>query len=241
MAFYKNRYDKVAAAPLIAKMKTFFQQKCKRLVDEDNPEREWYFYSYEQAEDAEVRHFVNNTSMFLQAGGFLKAIPDDDAGGIYMIFTESGSGTTPTSSPSHVRLPKLSHLITLVPDDFFTLIRIITTSKVPSSTPDALTLNLPAAGLNQLKGTAFDQFFVQLRTNFRINPEYADKKWTKRATLDTIVDLEPTRENHLVAMQYLTAMQNDDLLYFPTEARIDLELDWPEVDDNYCIPERDEQ
>ena len=44
------------------------------------------------------------------------------------------------------------------------------------------------------------------------------------------------QENHLAAMQYLTVLQNDDILYFPIESMVNLELNWEQIDDDYCVP-----
>ena len=37
-------------------------------------------------------------------------------------------------------------------------------------------------------------------------------------------------------MQYLTVLQNDDILYFPIESMVNLELNWEQIDDDYCVP-----
>ena len=152
-----------------------------------------------------------------------------------MVSTTTSKGPISTVTPSHIRLPKLSHLITLVPDDFFLLMKLLATAK-NTQTGDSLSLNLGSCGIQSLEFTPLDPFFTKLRVNYRMNPEYCDRKWTPRDAIKFLSKLEPTTENQLAAMQYLTVLQNEDILYFPLESMVNLELEWDQVDDNYCIP-----
>lgn len=236
-SFYKSRYSYEDAAPHIQKLREFLALNTKRLINEDDPDREWYHYGPDNVK-VEHRAVFNKLFALVEAGGFVKRIPCED--GIIILVSESADGKMPTVTDSHVRLPKLSHLITLTPDDFFAIFRLISTAK-KTQTPDALNLNFPAAGLQSLAKSSLSQFFTLMRTNYRINPDYADRKWTERKSLNFIANLEPTRDNQLSAMQYLTALQNKDLLYFPIETAIELELDWQQVSDDYCVPQPDER
>ena len=89
-----------------------------------------------------------------------------------------------------------------------------------------------------LDETIIGAFFEKLKVNYRMNLDYADKKWTDKNDIAAVADLEPTRENQLIAMQYFTARQNDDILYFPADSAIDLEIgDWQQLTDDYVIPQ----
>lgn len=234
MAFYRSKYTYEDAAPLIQKFKGILNQSAHRVINEEDEDmrNEWYFFTGKVPEDGLLQ--FRKLFAYLERGGFIKGVPTD--GGLFIIFNESANGKTPTVSPSHVRLPKLSHLITLVPEDFFALIRLVYTAKSPAPGV-ALQLNPPAAGITDLTHHPISQFFTLLKTNYRMNTDYADRKWTRRDALSLIADLEPTRDNQLSAMQYLTALQNSDLLYFPVDTRIELDLDWTQVSDDYCIPQ----
>lgn len=230
MAFYRNRYSYEDAAPIIQKFKEFLGLNAKAVINEEDPDRIWYFYN---AAKAGHREIFSKYSTYLQAGGFVKMAPCED--GIFIILSEKAEGATPTVSSSHVRLPKLSHLITLIPEDFFAVLRLIATAK-NTQTKDSLALNPPAAGIQNLPTSTISQFFTLMRTNYRINADYADRKWTDREQIKRISTLEPTQLNQLYAMQYLTALQNPDLLYFPLETRVELELEWEQINDDYCVP-----
>lgn len=234
--FYTRRYSLVEAAPLIQKMRTHLARAATRLINEEDSDTEIYCVTKDWT--LSDRLMYNEYARFLIAGGFLKESPTID--GRFIFFTPQANGRTPTVSPSHVRLPKLSHLISLVPEDFFSLIRVVQTSKPTPGTGTALIVNLSAAKIESLQSGAIAPFFTILRTNYVINQEYADMKWTPKKALNLIVNLEPTNENQLYAMQYLTAIQNEDILYFPIDAALELELNWMQINDSYCVPEREE-
>jgi hypothetical protein len=181
-----------------------------------------------------IREKYANLFAFLIESKFADYSPM--GGGTYAFYwCKEASGGLITVSKTHVRLPKLSHLITLVPRDFFTLIRLVTTAK-NTQTMDSLSLNPPAVGIQVFEQSPLYQFFTVLRVNYRFNVEYADRKWTPRAILNEIAALEPSRETHLSAMQYLTAQQNDDLLYFPADAAVDFEWELEPINDDYVVP-----
>lgn len=175
------------------------------------------------------------TLLNLERLGYCTRTPWANDGTFCITINEKAEGQKPTISPSHIRLPKLSYLITFTPEDFFMLFRLLATAR---NTPakDSLALNPPAAGIESLATTPLDPFFLLMRTNYKMNPEYADKKWTSREAIKFVSQLEPTRDNQLSAMQYLTALQNPDILYFPIDTSVELQLDWEQVSDDYCLP-----
>lgn len=170
----------------------------------------------------------------LRIGDFMDVLPLGNEG-FYLYSTRGAEGKIQTVTRTHVRLPKLSHLITLCPRDFFLLLNLIATAK-NTQTGDSLALNPAACGVTDINNTAVGQFFTKMRVNYRINDDYCDRKWTPRDAISFLAKLEPTQENHLAAMQYLTVLQNDDILYFPIESMVNLELSWEQIDDDYCVP-----
>lgn len=172
----------------------------------------------------------------MQGANFAQFIPwetDASVGIIYI--NEKADGQMQTISPSHVRLPKLSHLICLTPEDFFGLLRILDTAK-NTQQGNSLALNPAAAGYSSIDNSSLYPYFTKMRVNYRMNTDYCDRKWTRREDIHFLAPLQPTRDNQLSAMQYITAQQNNDLLYFPVESVVNLELDWPQATDEYCIP-----
>lgn len=232
-ALYRSKYSFEDAAPIIDKLRRILQEHGKRLINEDSDRLEWYFIA--TPAPLHVMQEINKYNIYLQAGGFTKIVPTE--GGTFIIFNPEANGRTPTVSSTHIRLPKLSHLITLTPSDFFTLLRLLNTAK-PTYVGAALQLNLPAAGIDDFPRHILYQFFTMLRTNYVMNVDLADSKWTPRAELPRIANLQPTRENQLVAMQYLTSNQNKDLLYFPVDSMIDLDLEWEQLNNDYARPPR---
>ena len=175
------------------------------------------------------------TVLNLERTGYITRTPWANDGSFCITLNEKADGPIPTISPSHIRLPKLSYLITFTPEDFFSLFRLLASARnTPSK--DSLALNPPAAGIDSLQCSPLDPFFLLMRTNYKMNPEYCDRKWTSRDAIKFVSQLEPTRDNQLSAMQYLTALQNPDILYFPIETSIELQLDWEQVNEDYCLP-----
>lgn len=175
------------------------------------------------------------TLLNLERTGYAQRTPWAGDGSFAITLTEKADGPKATISPSHIRLPKLSYLITFTPEDFFCLFRLLATAhNTPSK--DSLSLNPPAAGIDSLETSPLAPFFILMKVNYRMNPEYVDHKWTSREAIEFVSTLEPTRDNQLSAMQYLTALQNDDILYFPITTSIELQLEWEQVSDDYCLP-----
>ena len=150
--------------------------------------------------------------------------------------------TLPTIMRGAIRPPKLSYLITLTPEDFFMIIRILYFSQIING--DKLKLDLKSVGLDEdmlnededNRAAIINRFFKKLRTNYTIVPEAAMKQWIDKNDLENIVDLEPTVENQLYAMQYITAVTQDDVYFFPTDSAIELAMDWPQAwDERYVV------
>ena len=234
MAFYRHRltYDEIA--PYIQKLRIWLRTNCP-VAKEYQEFGDEAFFMDEHTIPTSLDEF-KNLLYVTQNAGFTKFVPwvaDGHLG--TMIICENADGPMPTITPTHVKLPKLSHLICMTPEDFFGLMKVITTAK-NTQTGNSLTLNPIAAGYNSLERSVLYQFFTKMRTNYRMNPDYCDRKWTSRDDIKFLAALEPTRDNQLSAMQYLTTSQNKDLLYFPVETVVNLELDWQQIADDYCQP-----
>ena len=234
MAFYRKRMTYDELAPHVAKFREFLRLNCP-VVREAGDDGDEVFY-VDRAKSETIRKTFEHYYSALTVAGFITCVPiSADYSALFLYFNEKANGPKPTVTPTHIRMPKLSYMITLCPEDFFALLRLISTAK-NTNTKDSLALNPPAAGIMDLPASPLAPFFMLLRTNYRMNPEYCDKKWTPRDAIAYLADLEPTRDNQLSAMQYLTALQNPDLLYFPIETSIELELDWEQISDDYCAP-----
>lgn len=236
MPFYGRRVTYEDFAPHVKKLRDHLRRSTTCLC-EDNEMDDNIVDCY--LVDNNQIHFICQTYYkewnALRSAKYLDFVPWGRVGGGVIYFYKEANGPVQTVSPTHIRLPKLSNLITLCPEDFFALLRIIAGAKnTPSK--DSLSLNPAAVGIDDLSTSTLDPFFSKVRVNYRLNPEYTDKKWTDREVIAFLAKLDPTRDNQFSAMQYLTVMQNSDLLYFPVETAIDLELDWQQVSDDYVIP-----
>ena len=238
MAFYKKRADFHTIENTCEPLLLFLRQNCYMIKEEDGTASLWgvreAFYADKSAMD-KITTLYKNINGLMRLGHFIEVAPLNYQWTEVMIFVLEDKETfLPTVSKSHVRLPKLSHLITLTPEDFFAVFKYI------------------AAGQNVAFGNSFKvsseialsgaiaPFFVTNDKTWRTNPEYADRKWTTKEDIAFIADLEPTELNQLYAMQYLTARQNPDIMYFPVEAAVGLELDWDQVSDDYVVPESED-
>jgi hypothetical protein len=221
MAFYRKKITYDIISPLIQDFKNYVRD-CGILVKEAGENNQEVFLLNKESLDIIHTKYKNQYALLLSSDMVLIAPVDND--NFLLYFLPDAEGPIPTVSITHIRIPKLSYLITLVPEDFFLLFRILSSAKL-SPSKNALSINLPALGISQLTETNIGQFFVLLRTNYRIVPHFADKKWTSYEIIHKIATLAPTRDSQLSAMQYLTAAQNADLLYFPAETAILLELD----------------
>lgn len=234
MPYYRRHltYDEIS--PIIQKFRLWLRTNCPVVTEYQEDGKEAFLLDEKQARTTldEFKHQL----YLMQGGGFAQFIPytvDRHVG--LILINETADGPVQTISPSHVRLPKLSHLICLTPADFFALFRVLNTAK-NTQTGNSLMLNPAKAGVVSIEQSPLYPFFTKMRVNYRMNPDYADRKWTDRDYIKFIAELEPSRDNQLSAMQLLTASQNSDLLYFPVETVVQLELDWEQVTDDYCVP-----
>lgn len=180
--------------------------------------------------DAFFRRF-NLAVSSLTSSGMLTVYPYTTSQ-VLLIFNPNRGDYSPTVTKEFCRLPKLSHLVTLTPEDFFLLLDAVAAAKPAPPSHNSLALN-PTI-LNPSSHPTLSKFFSLLKTNYRFNPTYSDKKWTSYADIQFLSALSPTFENQFLAIQYLTAVQNDDLIHFPLSSAVDLELDWPQIAPDYC-------
>lgn len=235
MAIYKRKSDFHTLGNVCEPFLMFLRKNCE-VIKEDGTTPVWdikeaFIVGPEEMKLIDERY--SNLRQALQLSPFMEIAPlSEDWEYLMLYVNDDPSGFKPTVSPTHVRLPKLSHLITLTPDDFFAVFRIIATGKKVSignsfSLPGDIAMPPTVA-----------QFFVTNDRTYRTNPDYADRKWTTKADIEFLATLEPTPYNQLCAMQYLTAKQNSgDLLYFPLDSAIQLELEWSQINEDYVIPE----
>ena len=238
MAFYRKKASfhtiERTAEPLLL----FLRQNC-HMIKEENGEAPLFnvreaFYADKEAMD-KISSLYKNIYSMMRVGDFIEIAPvacDWSEVAIYVL-TEKDA-YLPTASTTHIRLPKLSHLITLTPDDFFSIFQILAAAQtISTGSTFKIQENMPIP-------PAVAPFFVTNDKTQRMNPEYADRKWTLKSDIKFLSTLEPTELNQLYAMQYLTARQNPDLLYFPVESAIQLELSWDQISDDYVIPSQEE-
>lgn len=230
--YYYNRFNAEQAKQFIVRFRAFLQKRAKRIVNSEMPEElEWYFYPTNN--DPNLLKELQDYLVYLKAAGFVKFTPTD--GGYFIVIDPKSNGRVPTVSLTHLRLPKTEHLAILTPKDFFAFINLITTSKITSSC--TLSLNFAAAEISNFPTHPIFPYFMLLRHNYTFNPDYASQNWTRKKELDRLEGLAESRENQLIALQYILGITDKNILYFPTETMLDLELDWPELTDVYCVPQ----
>lgn len=234
MPYYRRHLTYDELSPVVQKFRLWLRTNCP-VVTEYQENGEEAFLLDENKCRVTLEEFRWQLYA-MQNAGYAQFIPyvTDRSVGLILI-NEKAEGPVQTISPSHIRLPKLSHIICLTPSDFFALFRVLNTAK-NTPTGNSLMLNTAKAGVTAIEQSPLYPFFTKMRVNYRMNPDYADRKWTDRDYIKFLAELEPTRDNQLSAMQLLTAAQNKDLLYFPVETVVQLELDWEQVTDDYCVP-----
>lgn len=237
MPFYKKRISYEQLTPMVNKFMESVRRMCPVIQEAGDDGQEVFLVDKSAASEFSALYMAEYKA--LSMSGMITQVPLGASKALFY-FDPNVNFTPPTVSLNYVRLPKLSFLITLVPEDFFLLMRLITTAR---NTPqkDALSLDPAACGIPSIESSSLSPFFTKLRINYRMTPEYCDKKWTPRYAIEQIADLDPTRDNQLTVMQYFTVMQNQDLIYFPIEAMITLNLEWEQMNDDYCIPQNSQQ
>lgn len=239
MAFYKKRATFHTIENTCEPLLLFLRQNCHMVKEEDGTAPLWgvreAFYADKATMD-KISTLYKNIYGLMRVGHFIEVSPLNVNWSEVLIFVlEDKEAFTPTVSKSHIRLPKLSHLITLTPEDFFAVFRILASGTNVSTGTSLLISN------ETQFSAAIAPFFVTNDKTYRTNPEYTDRKWTTKSDIAFIAALDPTRDNQLSAMQYLTARQNPDLMYFPVDSAVQLELEWDQVSEDYVIPQSEEE
>lgn len=235
MAFYRRLATYKDVEPYIQEFLKFLRKNGKLI---NNPAQDGFeSFLFDGDNTFAVKRAFMDQYDILRFGRYLTTAPVGPESYIITFCPQKGL-YMPTVTKGYIRLPKLSHMITLTPEDFFLLLRLIDHSK-PSGDGTAISIDQAKEGIMcALDETIIGAFFEKLKVNYRMNLDYADKKWTDKNDIAAVADLEPTRENQLIAMQYFTARQNDDILYFPADSAIDLEIgDWQQLTDDYVIPQ----
>ncbi len=237
MSFYTKRASYADYRTRLTGLRTYLRTHGKVInIDDPNITGEVYLFDSDAEEAIELFYKQYGVLRYTDMVYIMPFYGTPDNPGFLIYFPEDDTVPKPTVSKSHIRLPKLSFLVTLIPDDFFAILKIIAEAR-PAS-PTTLTIDPMVANIHDLGRSSIGVFFTLLKTNYRMNADYADRKWTAFADIKAVADLEPTRDNQLSAIQYLTALQNDDLVYFPVESMINLDigLDWPQISDDYAVP-----
>lgn len=235
MPFYRSPASPEKILKLCEPLFNYMRQNLKVVKPDDgvplNGVKEAFLASLDQMQYINDRY--PDTHYLIRLGGYMEVMPLNPQRTEFLIYIfDQKNAFEPTASKSHVRLPKLSHLITLTEDDFFAIFKFIAAGTTVSY---GSTFSVP--GNIDLPPTAA-QFFTTNGKTYRPDPQYCDaRKWFTKEDVAFIAALDPTRDNQLSAMQYLTARSNDDLLYFPLESAIALELDWQQINDDYVAPE----
>lgn len=150
-----------------------------------------------------------------------------------------------TVMKNKMRLPKIEYLLNLTPDDFFTFIKLLYCSKT-TPTHTKLILDFAAIGYGDDEESLEDEhirslvenFLIKSKVNYSIRADRAMAQWISREELSVIVEMEPTRDNQLSALQFIIAYTVKDINTIPTDTAIELELDWEQtVDERYVIAE----
>lgn len=236
MPYYRHRASYNDIAPYVQKFRLWLRNNCPVVKGYEEFGQETFIMNEDNFRTSLEEY--KQQLYLLQNTGVCQFIPFTASRRVgLLIINEKADGPVATVSPTHIRLPKLSHLITLTPNDFFGIMNIISNSTTTTDSK-GLSINPALAGYDSIENSPLYPFFTKVRVNYRMNPDYVDKKWTRRSDIAFLSNLEVTRDNQLSAMQYLTAVQNaEDLLYFPAETVVQLELDWQQVTDDYCIPQ----
>lgn len=234
MPFYKKRADFHTIENTCEPFLLFLRQNCEVLKIDDgdmlNGVKEAFFCRPEELKMIERQY--KSLYEVMRYADYIAMQPVDLLRTAYIVYIlEDKKAFTPTISKIAYRLPKLSHLITLTPEDFFAVFQILEKCR-PVAVGSALIM--PA---DTYIPSAIAPFFITNDKSWKINPDFADSKWTNIDDVLFIAQLDVTERNQLYAMQYLTARQNSDLLYFPVESAVALELEWDQVNEDYVIPQ----
>lgn len=178
----------------------------------------------------------HNVFASMRIGGFLDIAPIDPYGENVIIYLlENRDKNFPTSSKTHFRLPQLQYLLTLTPEDFFLFLQLLsTTNTIPSGTSFFLNTS------NEITA-ALTPFFMTNDKTWRLNPEFADRRWTSKDDVEFLAALDPTTSNQLYALQYLASRTDSTIFQFPIDTSIELELEWQQISPFYVAPDNEQR
>lgn len=233
MGLYRKKPEFTTIAPA-EPLNLWLRAHCPVLREESEPPlfgvREAFYVN--EAQMKEMLRIYKNVFTALRLGSLIQMCPLNYEQTEMLIYVLDESGSfTPTCSKTHCRLPKLSHLITLSPNDFFALFDFLVSGHL-TGTGTSFTIDAAVP----LPPTIMP-FLVTNTKTWRTNPEYNDLKWITWDDIKFIAELEHSELSQLYAMQYLTARYNKDLLYFPLDSAVGLELDWEQINEDYVVPE----
>lgn len=234
MAFYRKQANYHAIEDVCGNIIYFFRNNLPVVKPEESgiedDVKEAFLVTRKELRIIEDKY--SNLWNLMHYSDTIDAMPLDDSYENFIIYIrEDKNIKKQTMTRSHIRLPKLGYLITLTPQDFFNVFKILMNSTT-TAYGTSVVLNDPT-----LLTPAITQYFITNDAAIRTNPEYTDRKWTCKEDIALIANLPATPLNQLYAIQYLNARNNLDLLYFPVDTAVQLELDWDQLTESYVAPQ----
>lgn len=235
--FNRYNYTYTQAQPQLAEMERYLAAYAEKVPECDNSYKEdCNIFIMGNRDYGTMQKKLAKNMQVLIYSGWVQEIPWSSTETAVIIPKQGAAdGSTLTLSKSHVRLPQLSYLITLTPLDFFEFFSLL------ANQGTLLHFELAEDEIPPLFQTWFSRYYK----GQRINSSIADRRWVPRYVIDTLAALDPTLENQLAAMQYITVMRDTSLVTIPSSTVIALELDWEQVkkddgtDSDYCIAQPD--
>lgn len=228
---YGKRPTYIQMRPHIQELLSYLRENCPVLQEYKEGDREVFLLLPQEHRDFMLR--FNRIYPALKAGGFLELIPWDSEASV-LVFDPAAQGRINTITPTHMRLPRLGHLITLTSGDFRDFFVLVANAKNVSNCT-SLTLNPPLINYPTIEATPFNHFFEKLITNYRFDLRYVSANWTPRSLIKYIAAHQISQ---LEALQLLAVAQDSSITQIPAETTINLELEWPQVADEYCRPQQ---
>lgn len=245
--FNRFNYTYQQAQPILAEVERYLSAYAEKVPECDNPYNDRYnIYIFENRKNFAMKKEMGYQMKVLFYAGWMEEIPWTPFETALFVHKQASDDGTLTLSKSHVRLPQLSHLITLTPKDFFLFFQTIADQR------ELLCFELTEEDIPQ----QFQMWFSKYYKGQRINSKIADRKWVPRYVIDTVAGMMPgeiqteeeeiaAQQAQLAAMQYITVMRDDSLITVPVTTVLALELEWEQIKDNtgadtdYCISQPD--
>lgn len=235
--YNRYSYPYTKAQPQIAEMERFLNAYGEKIPECDNSYNDLYqIYILHNGQRGIMQKKLQKTLSILIYSGWVQEVPWSSVEAAILLPKPGAvDSSTLTLSKSHVRLPQLSYLITLTPSDFFDFFTLL------AGQGQLLHFELDETEIPPL----FHTWFSRFSRGQRINSAIADRRWVPRYVIDTLAVMDPTLENQLAAMQYITVMRDTSLVTIPSSTVIALELDWEQIkqddgtDSDYCITRPD--